>query len=351
MNMLAAWFHEFDPFIIRFSGDIGIRWYGAAYVAGFFIAYLLLRLLARRKWLAIPEHHVADAMMWLVGGVIVGGRLGYMLVYDPALFTQFSGSAPFWGGFALTKGGMASHGGIVGVIIAAIRVSRGWRQPDGTIVGRCSVWHVFDAAALVCTPGLGLGRLANFINGELLGKIHSPPGTPGPWWTVQFPRELIDRPAPLTADQQAQLADLVQRTSGLDHRRGLIWLVEHAGRFENELRPLLSSRHPSQLYQMLADGPILGGVLWVIWWLGRRGAGGATGAVRRRDGIIGPCFLIGYGVLRVITEVWRLPDAQFGDAGRIYGLSRGQWLSVAMAIVGMVLLIIRLRRTRALSAA
>lgn len=345
MITLAAWFHDFDPFIVRISGDIGIRWYGASYVVGFIIAYLLLRLLARRKWLAIPEQHVADAMMWLVGGVIVGGRLGYMLVYDPSLFTQFYSHAPFWGGLAITKGGMASHGGIVGVIIAAIRVSRGWRQPDGSIAGRCSVWHVFDAAALVCTPGLGLGRLANFINGELLGKIHSPPGTPGPWWTVQFPRELIDRPAPLSPEQKIALADLVQRTSGLEYRRGLVWLVEHAGRFEAELRPLLSSRHPSQLYQMLTDGPILGGLLWLVWWRGRR-AGGP-----RRDGIIGPTFLIGYGVLRVITEIWRLPDAQFGDAGRVYGLSRGQWLSVAMAAAGAALLIMRLARTRRAGAA
>lgn len=345
MSLLAAWFHDLDPFIVRISGDIGIRWYGASYVAGFFIAYLLLRLLARRRWLAIPEERVADAMMWLVGGVIVGGRLGYMLVYDPALLTMFDSSFPFWGGFAITKGGMASHGGIVGVTIAAIRVSRGWRTPDGQIVGRCSVWHVFDAAALVCTPGLGLGRLANFINGELLGRIHSPPGTPGPWWTVQFPRELTDRPAPLTPEQQAQLMDLVHRASGLDGRRGLAWLVDHAGRFETELRPLLSSRHPSQLYQMAADGPILGGLLWLMWWLGPHRSG------RRRDGLIGPVFLIGYGVLRVITEIWRLPDAQFGDAGRVYGLSRGQWLSVAMALVGVILLVIRLRRTRNAAAA
>lgn len=340
MTTLGAWFHDLDPFIWRIGPDWGIRWYGVSYLAGFVVAYLILRWLSSRGRAAVPLAHVADAMMWLVAGTIIGGRLLYILVYDRSLLTDFSSSFPFWGGLAINKGGMASHGGIIGVILAALRISRGWKQPDGTIAGRCSVWHVFDLVALMCPAGLLFGRVANFINGELLGRIHSPPGVPGPWWTVQFPSELLEHSPPLSPDQQAALRALVGRVApdaaaategSRAFRLGLARVVEHAGTLRDQLQPLLSSRHPSQLYQAAAEGLVLGAVLWLIWWLRPR-----------RDGLIGAAFLVTYGVLRILTEFWRLPDAQFVTDGRIYGLSRGQWFSVVMVVAGLVMTAARL---------
>lgn len=352
MITLAAWYHDLNPFLLRISGDFGIRWYGVAYLSGFLVGYLLLRRLSATGRSAIPAERIPDAMMWLIGGVLLGGRLGYMAVYDPALFITFYDSVPFWGGLAINHGGMASHGGIVGVIIAAWRISLGWKTPtklvndrpvEFTTVGRCSVWHVFDLVALICPAGLFFGRLANFINGELLGRIYSPPGVEGPWWTVQYPQELTERPPPLDAAQTAQLKSLLEQVApgstsagqqAID--RALRSLVAHAAEFKDQLKPLLSSRHPSQLYQAAAEGLVLGAVLWLIWWM-----------KPKRDGLIGAAFLITYGVLRVVTEFWRLPDAQFGAHGRIYGLSRGQWLSVAMVVAGLIMAAYRLTRRAA----
>ncbi len=342
MTLLAAWFHDLDPFIVRFSGEWGIRWYGVSYLAGFLVAYLTLRGLARRGLAAVPVDRVADAMMWLIGGAVIGGRLLYILVYDRSLLTEVTSTFPFWGGLAINRGGMASHGGIIGVILAAVRISRGWRMPDGTLVGRCSVWHAFDLVALMCPAGLMFGRIANFINGELLGRIHSPPGIPGPWWTVQFPSELLEHSPTLTPEQTTRLHALVETvapgaTTGGPRamRAGLARLVENAAAFKGQLSDLLSSRHPSQLYQAAAEGLVLGAVLWLVWSI--RGA---------RQGVVGAAFLVTYGLLRILTEFWRLPDAQFVTDGRIYGLSRGQWFSVVMVAAGLLMLAARLR-TRA----
>ena len=232
MTTLAAYFHEFDPIIVRLWGDFAVRWYGVSYLAGFVVGYLLLIVLSRRGWLQIPRERIADAMMWLIGGVIIGGRLGYLAVYDPTLFITFTTSPPFWGVLAINQGGMASHGGLVGVILAAWRISRGWKNPDGSISGRCSIWHVFDAMALGCVPGLLFGRLANFVNGELLGRVYSAApvdgGKPGPWWTVQFPTEIIERADDLSNAQRAGVADLARRIAPeLSMKESLHAIVAH----------------------------------------------------------------------------------------------------------------------------
>lgn len=342
---MDAWVHDLSPWVLRISESFGIRWYGVSYVAGFAAGWLLLRMLAQRGLVRIPADRVLDAILILVAGVLVGGRLGYCLVYRPELLVDFSGSFPFWGVLQLTKGGMASHGGIVGVIIAAWWVSRGFKTESGERVGTCPVLHVTDAVALVGPIGLGLGRLANFINGELLGKIVARPGERGPWWSVRFPQELLSGHAPeLTAAQQAELSRLViVNRLGPNEPDALVIerLIERvqAGSVETaaQLEPLLSARHPSQLYQAVAEGLVLSAVVWWVW------------RKPRVPGVVGAWFLISYGVLRVVTEVWRLPDAQFGgagllDAARPLGLSRGQWLSVGMVAAGAVLLVVVVRR-------
>ncbi|MCC6322844.1 MAG: prolipoprotein diacylglyceryl transferase [Phycisphaerales bacterium] len=345
MTTLAAWFHHLDPFAVRLGPDMGVRWYGLSYIAGFAAAFVVMRFLAKRKLIQVPVDRVGDAMMLLILGTLIGGRVFYVLVYDRSLL-RFHDAFPFWGVLAINRGGMASHGGMIGVILASWRISRGWtdRRPasDGksfttVIVGRTSWLHVLDITALVCTFGLFFGRIANFINAELLGKIHSPAGIEGPWWTVQFPKELLHSDATLTPAQTDALRDLVAQAPGSTPRSQLAYIVEHADRYSAQLKPLLNSRYPSQLFQATAEGIVVGLCLLLIW------------SRPRKPGVIGSWFLIIYGMGRIATEFWRLPDAQFitdqFKSGRPYGLSMGQWLSALMVAVGFVALALVSRRS------
>ncbi|MGQ0627802.1 MAG: prolipoprotein diacylglyceryl transferase [Phycisphaerales bacterium] len=366
---LADTLHTLSPFAVRFSESFGVRWYGLSYVAGFIFAYFIIRAFARRALTPIPFDRVGDAMFTIVLGVLVGGRLGYVLVYQRGLLTDFSSAFPYWGLLALNQGGMASHGAMVGLILAAWRVSRGFAPldpagraiPGAPRVGQTSLLHVMDLLALVSPFGVFLGRIANFINGELLGKIVAAPAAPGstsssaPWWAVRFPQELEGWRAygvrapdshapPLSAEQQLALKDLVESSLTAQDRllpierqwgAGLHNVLESAGNHQAALRALVSARHPSQLYQAVAEGVIVGIVVWVIW------------ARPRAPGVVAAWWFISYGLLRVLTEFWRLPDAQFlGDAARPLGLSRGQWLSVAMVIGGAVILLLVRRSTQ-----
>lgn len=322
----AAWLHTLDPFVFRFTPNFGVRWYGLAYLAGFLIGWWLLRIMAKRRWILLTPDQVADSILALVLGVFVGGRVGYALFYQPSLFITFTAAPPWWGMLAINHGGMSSHGGMAGVILACLWVARRAGVP---------ALHVMDIVALVAPVGLFFGRVANFINGELLGAVVAGPGKPGPWWSVRFPQELLmqHRPA-LTPDQQQRLMTLMDRVSpGWDKPGGagavdaierLINAVQHGSAgVARELAPLLSARHPSQLYQALAEGPVLMLILWLLW------------RKPRRPGVVGAWFLIVYGALRILTEVWRLPDDQL-VVQRVLGLSRGQWLSVVMIVAGAV---------------
>ncbi|MBY0260908.1 MAG: prolipoprotein diacylglyceryl transferase, partial [Phycisphaerales bacterium] len=279
----------------------------------------------------IPQERVYDAMVWLVLGTIAGGRLGYALVYDRPLLYTFGPSFPFWSLLAINQGGMASHGGMVGLALACWRISRGWRDDAGRPVGQAPVLHIMDCAALVAPFGIFFGRIANFINGELLGKIVTPPGTPGPWWSVQYPQELLDRAKASerliqTPEQWTQIDALAEIAApGQELPRQMSVLAHSYGRYQQELAPLLSSRHPSQIYQALAEGLIVALILWLVW------------LKPRKAGLMTALFLIIYGVLRILTEFIRLPDAQLA-VQRIAGLSRGQWLSVGMLVVGGLVL-------------
>jgi phosphatidylglycerol:prolipoprotein diacylglycerol transferase len=282
-------------------------------------------------------------MVYVIFGVLVGGRLGYaVLGYDPSLLWTFTKTFPYWNLLAIQKGGMASHGGMIGVIIATWLVSRGFKNQDGTIEGRTDWKHIADVLAL-CTPiGFLFGRFANFVNGELLGKIIAGPGQPGPWYAVRFPQELLGWNAdgmrsghtpPLTADQFQKLDTLVEsaRRPGESWNAALDHVVAKAGQFRAQLEPLLSARHPSQLYAALLEGIA---VLVVVWLVAAR---------PRKPGVVGGWWLIAYGVARIIDEFWRLPDAQFAE-GRPLGLSRGQWFSAAMVASGIAAVVICSRK-------
>lgn len=338
LTTLAAYFHTLDPIVVQL-GPLAIRWYGLSYVAGFVMAYFTLRWLARRGAILIPEHRISDALLILILGVLIGGRVGYAAFgYDPSLLWTFRSSFPFWDLLAIQRGGMSSHGGIVGVILASVYISRGFRNPDGTIEGRCSWRHVVDMIALCAPLGFFFGRIANFINGELLGKIITMPGEAGaPWYAVKFPQELLgwetptlhDKHTPdLTVLQQEQLFRLVSEQAKPDERWGpaLEHVVSKAGQYQAQLEPLVSARHPSQLYAALLEGLAVG---LVVWFIAR---------LPRKAGVVGAWWLVAYGIARIIGEIWRLPDAQF-EIGRPLGLSRGQWLSVAMVVAGGAVLV------------
>lgn len=341
--MLAdAWLHDISPFVLRFSESWGLRWYGTAYALGFLLAYLILKQLARRKLTPLPFDRCGDVILTAILGVIVGGRLGYILLYEPSLFWSVTPTPPWWGVLEIQRGGMSSHGGMIGVILAAIYLRRGWRSDDGTRVGACPALHILDIFALLCPIGLFLGRIANFINGELLGRVVAFAGEPSPWWSVKFPQEVLtahDAPRPPAVAEAFKHMVLARQIPGETWERTLQQMIDtvqsrsaEGRRLGAELAPFISARHPSQLYQAVAEGIVVGACIWWIW------------RSPRKPGVVGAWFLISYGVLRIATEFVRLPDAHL-QVQRILGLSRGQWLSTLMVLAGVTALAI-IRRSK-----
>ncbi|MFM9958349.1 MAG: prolipoprotein diacylglyceryl transferase [Phycisphaerales bacterium] len=337
MTLLAAYFHDLSPFAVRFTEAFGVRWYGLSYVLGFLIAWYVLTRLAKRRAILLSPEHVSDLMLAVIVGTIVGGRLGYVLFYRPDLLLEFTSRFPFWGLLDIMHGGMASHGGIVCIILACWWTARRVRTEGGATAPPL---HVMDCISLVAPFGIFLGRLANFINGELLGRIvvHPADAAGGaaqlPWWGVRYPQELLERSSEARLDetQQIELESLLLPYSqpienDLTFAAGRA--IEEIQRGDHELaralEPLISVRHPSQLYQAFAEGVCLIVLLWALW------------RIPKKPGVITAWFLIAYGVGRVITEFWRLPDAHLA-VQRVVGLSRGQWLSVLMVVAGAALL-------------
>lgn len=159
------WVWEPHPFIVQFSENIGLRWYGASYIAGLLVGYWLLRLYSRRGRSPLTLDQTMDLIVWLAVGVFVGGRVGYVLLYRPDMLRHPLELLKVW------EGGMASHGGFVGVTLAAILFARRVKIPFRVLA---------DLAATATPPGLFLGRLANFVNAELWGKPTDVP------WAVIF---------------------------------------------------------------------------------------------------------------------------------------------------------------------
>ena len=286
LPVLAYYVHDLSPFLIRFTENFGIRWYGLAYVLGFFLGFLLLRTFARRGYSELAPGNVGDFITWCaLLGVMVGGRLGYMLLYQRSEF--FTNPLVF---FNLLGGGMASHGGILGLIIFTFFYSR---------KHRISWLGLGDNLVVVAPIGICLGRLANFINGELYGHI-----TTTFRYAVQFPSELRDIGGTLAQRVQEALPELHPYPEA----------VIAAARADPAVREILSGilnpRHPSQIYQALLEGLSLFVILLCV-------------RLRFKNlphGILTGLFFVLYAFFRIAAEIFRERDA---DQDPILGMKPG----------------------------
>lgn len=297
--------HRIDPFIIQFSDKFGIRWYGLAYVAGFLVGMFLLHRLSRKNLLAIPTSDIDNFLTWLIGGVIIGARLGYVLFYEPSLFITFTGNFPFWGVFAINWGGMSSHGGFIGVALAIIIYCRRHNVP---------YFNAGDAVVMAAPLGLFFGRMANFINGELYGRPTDVP------WAICFPTEIWTWSSDKFSSLVSRLSEMGYTFSSAE---GVIRAVQENDKVAAVVRPMLTPRHPSQLYEAILEGLVLFGILW---WFGNR---------KKRDGQVAALFFWCYAIFRILGEQLRMPDPGIGLDW--LGLTRGQWLSLLMIVAGGVI--------------
>ena len=172
--MLAYYLHDLDPIIFRVYDNIGPRWYGLAYVLAFICGYALLGLLAKRDYADLPASRVGDFVTGCaLFGVIIGGRLGYVFFYKPEMLREPLSILRVW------EGGMSSHGGMIGLLFFTLYYARRHKL---------SWANLADNLGVTAPLGLFFGRCANFINGELYGRMTKVP------WAVQFPKELFDHP-------------------------------------------------------------------------------------------------------------------------------------------------------------
>ncbi len=332
---LGGWFHDLSPFLVKFTPTFGIRYYGLSYALGFAFAYFFLRFLSKRNATSIPFDRIGDAMMYFIVGALVGGRLFYVIGYEPSLLIDFSSSAPWWGVLAINRGGMASHGGIIGVALACWRVSRGFKDHNGKILGRTTPIHILDTAALITPFGLFFGRVANFINAELLGAIVAKPGEHAPAWAVRYPQEIVSgleehqlAQTPEQFDQIIQLSMMHMLPNDQDWTQGyhrVLELIQNGdAALQAQLEPLISARYPTQLLQASLDGLLVMIVIWIV-------------AMKpRKPGIIAGCFGITYALGRIPMDLIRLPDAGVSQFGF---MTRGQAYSAITLIVGFALII------------
>lgn len=267
-------YHSLDPVAFSF-GPISVRWYGLAYLFGFILTGVVMRHVSKRWRLDLTTDDIFEVMLGVAFGVIIGARLGYVLFYGNGYYLTHPLEI-----LMLNEGGMSFHGGLVGAVIGGSMTCRRLGL---------SIRTVIDLAVIGAPIGLALGRIANFINGELWGKPTDLP------WGVVF---------------------------------------ETGGNV---------ARHPSQLYEALLEGVVL---FLVLLYLSHRSSNGKPledGGEPLYQGTFLGVFLLLYGVFRFVVEFFRLPDAHLGY---LWGgwLTMGQLLSVPLVVLGVVELVMAARR-------
>ncbi|MFJ5436894.1 prolipoprotein diacylglyceryl transferase [Pectobacterium brasiliense] len=276
-------FPQFDPVIFSI-GPLALHWYGLMYLVGFVFAMWLAVRRANKPGSGWTKDEVENLLYMGFLGVFVGGRLGYVLFYA---FPSFLENPLYL--FKVWDGGMSFHGGLMGVICVMLWFAHRTKR---------HFFQVADFIAPLIPFGLGAGRLGNFINGELWGRVTT--DTP---WAMLFPGSRGEDMALTVSNPQWQ---------AIFNQYGML------------------PRHPSQLYQMMLEGV----ALFIILNLFIRKS--------RPMGSVSGLFLIGYGMFRIITEFFRQPDAQLGLFGGLF--SMGQILSLPMVIAGILMMVWAYRR-------
>src|SRR5450432_1248351 len=306
--MFAYYLHDFDPFIFRIWGDFGPRWYGMAYVAAFACGFWLLRVLAQRGYTQLPVEQVGDFITWgALFGVMLGGRLGYVLFYRPGMLHDPISIVRVW------EGGMSSHGGMLGLI--AFTLWYAWRH-------KLSWTNLGDNLVVVAPIGLFFGRCANFINGELYGRLTTVP------WAILFPKELLDPQDAPMPERALIVAQQINPT--LVTPEAIVSGLHDDPRLREALRPILTPRHPSQLYEALLEGVFLFAILWFV-----------RTRTRQPNGVLTGLFFVCYAIFRIVVEYFREPDASL-----IAGFTRGQFFSFFLIAIGLAFIIVGRIRNR-----
>lgn len=326
INLLATYVHDLDPILIELPGSaIAVRWYGLAYLAGFILGYCLLLSLSKKKLYCIEADKLSDfiAMQVCLIGVVCGGRLGEFFFY----WLPQHGLSGFWNDptwvFRVWEGGMASHGGIIGVILVALYYARRHKL---------SFPQVLDGLAIAAPIGLCFGRIANFINGELYGRVceaSSALAMKFPLSFYELPRLTRDR-AYIALEQamQTPFPNLFLRDEQGNFLEGeeamLCRMCRENETFRNTLGEYLQPRYPSQLFEAFGEGLIIFVVLLVVRLRWKNAPAGLFAGL----------FGVLYAFARIVCECFKEPD----DAVWC-GITKGQWLSLGILIAGVAFLV------------
>jgi len=301
LHALAYYLHSLDPFIFRITETMGPRWYGMAYVLAFLCGYALLGWLSKRGYADLHKAQVGDFITWAaLFGVMIGGRLGYVLFYKPEMLRDPLSIARVW------EGGMSSHGGMIGLVLFTLYYARKYKM---------SWTNLGDNLCVTAPIGLFFGRCANFINGELYGRASNLP------WAVQFPKEIVEGDNPALTEQAIALSRQVDPS--LSTSEAVLRALPENPHVEAALRTVLTPRHPSQLYEALLEGVLLFLILWFV-----------RTRMRQPNGVITGLFLSVYAILRILVETFREPDSPM-----IGMFTRGQFFSFFLAALGFAFIV------------
>jgi len=302
--MLAYYLHNLNPIIFRIYDNVGPRWYGLAYVLAFVSSYVLFLWLAKRGYADLPPQRVGDFITGCaLVGVIIGGRLGYVFFYKPEMLREPLSILRVW------EGGMSSHGGMFGLLAFTFYYAHRHK---------ISWTNLGDNLVVTAPIGLFFGRCANFVNGELYGRITNVP------WAMQFPKELLDHPQ----EADRAVAACASIDPSLTTPDAVIASVHSHPEVAAALRSILSPRHPSQIYEAFFEGIVLFAILWFV-----------RACTRQPNGVLTGLFFICYAIFRSIIENFRELDAEL-----IGPFTRGQFFSFFLIVIGIAFVVVAKNR-------
>lgn len=329
--VFATYVHDLNPVIFKINDAIALRWYGLAYLAAFVVGALLLNALSKRKLWVLPPGAGGDFIAAAaIFGVFIGGRLGYMLWYWPQTHGWSWLTEDPLAIFKVWQGGMASHGGILGLVVFTWFYAR---------KKKVSWFGLGDGLCVVAPLGIMFGRLANFINGELYGRVAD-----GVAWAMKFPKALtnpkmeeseylgaaVNAAAEVDPGLAAQFQNWPDAQLGLKFDWMLSTLIKNPAIGE-AIAPFLEARHPSQLYQAAMEGLLLFLILWTV----------RVKFPKAPDGLLTGLFFIFYAIFRIIGEAFREPDSKLVLNNT---LTSGQFLSLFMILGGALFIAIAVKR-------